>query len=44
MSARHLRRNDGKIGELLCFHQYQAVRKATKKRKSVLDFRRGTKI
>jgi hypothetical protein len=43
MSARHLRRSDGKIGELLRFRQCPAVRKATKKRKTVLDFRRVIK-
>ncbi|MBO9590340.1 hypothetical protein [Devosia sp.] len=43
MSARHLRRSDGKIGELLRFHQCQAVRKPRKKRKSVLDFGRTIK-
>lgn len=26
MDARHLRRSDGKIGELLCFRQCRAVR------------------
>lgn len=44
MGARHLRRSDGKIGELLRFHQWGVVRNAIKKRKSVLDFGRTTKI
>lgn len=43
MSARHFRRSDGKIGELLRFHQWGMMRKARKNRKSVLDFRRVIK-
>ena len=44
MSARHLRRSDGKISELLCFRQCLPMRKGIKKRKSVLDFRRTAQI
>lgn len=43
MSARHLRRSKGKIGELLRFRQWGVMRNARKNRKSVLDFRRVVK-
>ncbi|WP_131798291.1 hypothetical protein [Devosia elaeis] len=33
-----LRRSKGKIGEPLCFCQTTTMRKATKKRKTLLDF------
>jgi hypothetical protein len=44
INARHLRRSDGKIGQLLCFRQCQTMCSARKKRKSMLNFGRSAKI